>query len=179
MSTKEDFRAVYDAHFDFVWRSLRRLGVREADALDVTQRVFLLAHAKLSEFAGRSLLSTWLFGICRNLANDYRRSAPIRREVFTAIEEMDQLLSRYAARPESHQSDRAELAEALLDGLPAAQREVFVLFELEELSGDEIAQLLELPVGTVRSRLRLAREALSDQVRRLEVRDPAGIEEAV
>ena len=77
------FRALYDAHVNFVWRNLRRLGVRESDLMDVTQKVFLTAFIKLPEFEGRSLLSSWLFGICTRTASDYRRSAPIRREVAT------------------------------------------------------------------------------------------------
>ena len=63
-----EFRAVYEAHFNFVWCSLRRLGVREADVLDQAQKVFLTAHFKLAEFEGRSQITTWLFGICQRVA---------------------------------------------------------------------------------------------------------------
>jgi RNA polymerase sigma-70 factor (ECF subfamily) len=62
---------------------------------------------------------------------------------------------------------RAQLADAILAKLPEEQRLVFVLFEVEELSGEQIAELLELPVGTVRSRLRLARDAFRREVKRL------------
>jgi RNA polymerase sigma-70 factor (ECF subfamily) len=167
MSPPDEFRALYEAHFDFVWRSLRRLGVRDADVMDITQRVFLTAHFKLSEFEGRSRVSTWLFGICRHLASDYRRSAPVRREVATDQAELDLALARYGTDAVTSQVARAALAEAILDKLPEPQRLVFVLFELEELSGDQIAELLEISVGTVRSRLRLAREALRRQLERL------------
>ena len=62
------------------------------------------------------------------------------------------------------QTQRAELARALLDRLPEAQREVFILFELEQLSGEEIAAELGIPLGTVRSRLRRARDAFRREV---------------
>ena len=169
MTTAEaEFRAVYDAHFPFVWRSLRRLGVREADAFDLAQKVFLTAYFKLPEFEGRSRLTTWLFAICQRVASDYRRSAPVRREVTTDAAELD----RHGTTPEPpgariEADQRARTLEAILNKLPDAQRVVFVLFELEGLSGDAIAELLELPVGTVRSRLRLAREQFAREVKRI------------
>lgn len=176
MSAQDDFRALYEAHFDFVWRSLRRLGVRDADAMDLTQRVFLTAHVKLAQFQGRSRVSTWLFGICRHIASDYRRSAPVRREVVTDAAELDLVASfQNADTPAA----RAAVAEAMLDKLPEPQRVVFVLFELEEMSGEEIAELLEISVGTVRSRLRLAREALRRHVKRLPADAWHGRKEAV
>jgi RNA polymerase sigma-70 factor (ECF subfamily) len=172
-----EFRAIYEAHLDFVWRSLRRLGVRQADAMDLAQKVFLTAHTKLPEFEGRSRLRTWLFAICQRVASDYRRSAPLRREVTTDASEIDLFSSPSTDRSEARQ--RMRLAEAILDKLPEAQRLVFVLFELEELSGDEIAELLGISVGTVRSRLRLARDAFGREVKRLQAADGGGRKEAV
>ncbi len=167
-SSETDFRVVYDAHFHFVWRSLRRLGVREADVMDLTQKAFLTAHFKLPEFEGRSSMKTWLFGICQRLASDYRRSARVRREVATDAAELDVFSTTgedLVANAEKKQ--RATVAEAILNKLPEPQLVVFVLFELEEMAGDEIAELLEISVGTVRSRLRLAREAFRREVKRL------------
>jgi RNA polymerase sigma-70 factor (ECF subfamily) len=173
-----EFRAIYEAHLDFVWRSLRRLGVRQADASDLAQKVFLTAHTKLPEFEGRSRLRTWLFAICQRVASDYRRSAPLRREVATDAAEIDLFsASPHTDRSESRQ--RMRIAEAILDKLPEAQRLVFVLFELEEMSGDEIAELLGISVGTVRSRLRLARDAFGREVKRLAAADGGGRKEAV
>jgi RNA polymerase sigma-70 factor (ECF subfamily) len=163
-----DFRAVYEANFDFVWRSLRRLGVRETDASDQAQRVFLTVYAKLAEFEGRSRMTTWLFAICQRVASDYRRSAPIRREVATDAAEMDLYSAWHGdAASKTETGQRTRVAEAILDKLPEAQRIVFALFELEEMSGDEIAELLGVSVGTVRSRLRIAREVFAREVKRL------------
>ena len=166
-----EFRVLYETHFDLVWRVLRRLGVREADTLDLVQKVFLTVHARLGGFEGRSQLKTWIFGICQRVASDYRRSARVQREVATDVTELE--AHRDGARgPLASMESRqlAVVAEAILDKLPEAQRVVFVLFELEEMSGDEIAALLEVSVGTVRSRLRLAREAVRREVVRLTAR---------
>jgi RNA polymerase sigma-70 factor (ECF subfamily) len=172
---KEDlnaFRVIYEAHFRFVWSALRRLGVREADTLDVTQKVFLTVHARLSAFEGRSELRTWIFGICQRVASDYRRSAPVRREIATDLTALDAhggVDANALTHAESRQ--RAAIADAVLNRLPEPQRVVFVLFELEEMSGDEIAELIGVPVGTVRSRLRLARQAVRREVKRLSAQE--------
>lgn len=163
-----EFRALYDAHFDFVWGSLRRLGVREPDALDQAQKVFLTAYQKLAEFEGRSRVTTWLFAICQRVASDYRRSAPVRREIATDAEALERASGASGALLQQLETrERARIAEAILDKLPEPQRVVFVLFELSEMSGEEIAELLEISVGTVRSRLRLGREAFAREARRL------------
>lgn len=181
MSTSPpDFRAIYDAHFDFVWRSLRRLGVREPDALDLTQKVFLTAHVKLPEFEGRSQISTWLFGIAQRVASDYRRSALIRREISTDHAELDAVPSSPAEfSADSEERQRARAAEAILNTLPEAQRTVFVLFELEEMSGQDIAALLDVSLGTVKSRLRLARDTFRREVKRLAAQRAGARKEAV
>jgi RNA polymerase sigma-70 factor, ECF subfamily len=163
-----EFRQVYDTHFRFAWRALRRLGVREADLMDMTQNVFVVVHRKLSGFEGRSDLTTWLFGICRRVAIDYRRSARIRREVPADARQIASLSGPEPATDAHDKAHLAALAETLLDRLPEKLRVVFVLFELDEMSGDDIAALLDIPVGTVRSRLRLAREAFQREAGRLE-----------
>ena len=147
---------------------LRRLGVRELDTLDLTQKVFLTVHVRLDAFEGRSQLRTWIFGICQRVASDYRRSAPVRREIATDVAELDARRDeRQGPLAATESRQLAVVAESILDKLPEAQRVVFVLFELEEMSGDEIAELLAISVGTVRSRLRLAREAVRREVKRL------------
>jgi RNA polymerase sigma-70 factor, ECF subfamily len=160
-----EFGAVYRAHFKSAWRTLRRLGVREADLTDMTQNVFLIVHRKLPGFEGRSELTSWMYGICRRVALDYRRSARIRCEVLTETNTLEGLFA-----PDMH-SDApdalASVAEALLNRLSEKLRIVFVLFELDEMSAGDIAVLLDIPMGTVRSRLRLARTAFQHHVERL------------
>jgi RNA polymerase sigma-70 factor, ECF subfamily len=175
-----DFRAIYEGHFDFVWRSLRRLGVREADAKDLTQKVFLTVHLRLADFEGRSELRTWIFGICLRVASDYRRSAAVRHEVVT---DSAQIAAQVGADSDPlslvEARSTAIVAESILDKLPESQRVVFVLFELEELSAEQIAALVEVPVGTVRSRLRLAREAFRKEAKRIAAATGSRRKEAV
>jgi RNA polymerase sigma-70 factor (ECF subfamily) len=139
--------------------------VREADLQDVAQNVFVIVHRQLPGFEGRSELTTWLYAICRRVARDYLRSAPIRREVLGEVPHGGQhgaLRDDEAHRLDSEEA--SQLLESLLIKIPEKLREVFVLFELDELSGDEIARLLDIPEGTVRSRLRLARAAFRRHV---------------
>ena len=170
------FREIYDAHIDFVWRSLRRLGVDESDASDAAQEVFVVVHRKLAEFEARSKLTTWLFGICLRVASDRRRRARTRREVLVGGDGDDDVIERFAddrpdAERRAEQGQQRALVERVLDSLPMEQRAVFVLFELEETPGDEIAKMLDIPTGTVHSRLRLAREAFRATLARLEARE--------
>lgn len=158
-----DFEEIYRAHYAFVWRTLRRMGVSASDVKDAGQKVFLIAHRRLPEFEGRSSLKTWLCGIALRVAADHRRSAHSRREVL--VEEA--LLGESNEVGPLRQLERREQLEeldAILSQLPLEQRTVLVLFELEEMSGEEIARLLGVPEGTVRSRLRLARQAFSKLV---------------
>jgi RNA polymerase sigma-70 factor, ECF subfamily len=152
-------------YFGFVWRTLGTMRVREADLLDVAQNVFVIVHRQLPGFEGRSELTTWLYAICKRVARDYLRSAPIRREVLGDVPEAGQ---HGALREDAvHRLDSQEASQLLasiLVQIPEKLREVFVLFELDERSGDEIARLLDIPEGTVRSRLRLARAAFQRHV---------------
>ncbi|GAC1352517.1 MAG: hypothetical protein NVSMB1_16160 [Polyangiales bacterium] len=168
------FREVYEAHYEFVWRALRRLGVPEADATDAVQEVFLVVHRKLEEFQGRSAVTTWLYGISMRVASDRRRRAYVKRE-FSIGESMSEMCDdRINAFQmiEAHQD--LALLEHLLDELPTALRAVFTLFELDEQSCEQIAMLLEIPVGTVNSRLRRARESFQKALTRLRARSEFG-----
>lgn len=161
------FRAIHDAHFRLVWSSLRRLGARDADVLDLAQKVFLTAFLKLPEFEGRSSIGTWIFGICQRVASDYRKSARIKREVPLDTSELDELSGIFEDATQGVDTrQRSELAEAILARLPEPQRRAFVLYELEELPARDIAVLLGISVGTVRSRLRLARRAFTRELER-------------
>lgn len=156
-----DFRTFYDQHVATVWRALLRLGVARPDLPDAVQEVFLVAFRKLPEFQGRSKLSTWLVGICYRVASDRRRLAHVRREVGDSVA----VLAACDIRPKPDEvverSEGARLLDEILGLLRPEQREVFVMFELEEMSGKEIADLVDAPLKTVFSRLRLAREAFA------------------
>jgi RNA polymerase sigma-70 factor, ECF subfamily len=171
MADSAGFESLYKEHFHFVWRSLRRLGVPESDVSDAAQDVFLVVHRRLDEFEGRSKMTTWLYGICMRVARDRKRLAHNRRrsDDETALEEAHDDRVDIAGDAERRQA--ARLLEELLDALPLEQRAVFTLFELDGLGGDAIAEMLDIPVGTVHSRLRLAREAFERNLKRLQARD--------
>ena len=157
-------------HFDFVWRSLRRLGLNQADADDAAQEVFLVASRKLASIAAGSERS-FLFGSALKIASTRRRSLRRRPELADAeVEDRDE---QSAPGPErlTELSRARELLQAVLDDMALELKAPFVLFELEELTVPQIAELLGLPPGTVSSRLRSARLQFQAAVRRLQARD--------
>lgn len=164
------FDDVYREHVAFVWRALRRLGVREADAEDAVQDVFVVVHGRLASFEGRSRLSTWLYGICLRVAHARRRRAHARHEV--GEDEAGGLEGVAAPSQEraAEDGERRALLEEALDVLPIEQRAVFTLFELDGMTCQEIAVLVDIPLGTVHSRLRLAREAFRRAAARIQAR---------
>ncbi|WP_437284437.1 RNA polymerase sigma factor [Sorangium sp. So ce406] len=165
------FGEVYAQHFRFVWRSLRRLGVPESDAADAVQDVFLVVHRRLPEFEGRSKITTWLYSICFHVARDRRKLAHMRRRAHDDEPLLDCADDRADVGAQAERRQAIELLEAILDELPLEQRAVFTLFELDGMGGEEVAELLDVPLGTVYSRLRLARDAFRRAVARLNARD--------
>jgi RNA polymerase sigma-70 factor (ECF subfamily) len=165
------FEEVYEAHFGFVWRSLRGLGLAEAELPDAAQEVFLVVHQKLEDFDGRAKITSWLFGIAMRVASNRRRSAYLRREVLEGDPAVAVATEASDAAQELERREAVAQFQAILERLPFEQRVVFTLFEVEGCSGDEIAELLDIPRGTVHSRLRLARAAFREQVQRLEARE--------
>jgi len=159
------FDAIYSDNFDFVWRTVRRLGVADRNVDDAVQDVFIVVHRRRSEFEGRSTVKTWLFGIARRVAHDHRRRAMRKendRELPEAIADAHAPSPRDAA--ETAQAVRA--LHALLEALPDDQREVFILAELEQMTAPEIAEAIDAKVNTVYSRLRLGRAAFNKAVAR-------------
>jgi RNA polymerase sigma-70 factor (ECF subfamily) len=164
------FEAVYDQWFDFVWRSVRRLGVPEASVDDVVQDVFLVVHRKLEGFEGRSTIKTWLFGIAMRVARDHRR-ARMRRPAEPLLRES--VVPDASASPLDATATKqaVELLHSLLDELEDDKRAVFVMAELEQMSAPEIAEALGVKLNTVYSRLRAARASFEMAVQRHRARD--------
>jgi RNA polymerase sigma-70 factor, ECF subfamily len=149
-------RGMVEQHFDFIWRTLRRLGVGEADADDATQEVFLVASRKLEEVAV-SKERSFLFGTALRVASTHRRTSSRRRE--SPGGSLDDRTAQGLGPDDMTERHRARrLLDEVLNELDIDVRGVFVLFELEELTAPQIAELLGIPVGTVASRLRRARE---------------------
>jgi RNA polymerase sigma-70 factor, ECF subfamily len=159
---------MFHHHHDFVWRSVRRLGVSPEAVDDATQEVFVVASRKLDAIeAGKE--KAFLFGAAVRVASDSRRARSRRRHA--PSEDLPDLVDVTPAAGELVDQKRArELLDELVGQLPEDTRPVFVLFELEGMTMAEIASCLELPAGTVASRLRRARELFAAHVARLEAR---------
>jgi RNA polymerase sigma-70 factor, ECF subfamily len=144
--------ALYREHFQFVWRSLRRLGVHPNSVDDAVQDVFLVAHRKLEQFEGRSTHRVWLFAIAIRVAAEHRR----RDGRWT----LDDSADGVGAHPEAtlEMRRRVRLLDRLLESLSEDQRAVFVMAEIEGFSAPEIADALGTKLNTVYSRLRLGRQ---------------------
>lgn len=158
-------RTLFDTHFDFVWRSVRRLGVDAGAADDAAQEVFLVVSRRLDDVEpGKE--RAFLFGTAMRVAADARR-ARARRPVVADADAVDRAADSGASTDELADRGRARaLLDAILDEMELELRAVFVLYELEEMTMAEIASCLELAPGTVASRLRRAREDWQARVAR-------------
>lgn len=157
---------MFAAHYAFVWRSLKRLGVDAASVDDAAQEVFVVATRKIDTIRVGAERS-FLFGTAMRIASNARRSA--RRTPPTAGE--NAVFDVPDPAPDQVElTERRRLAERLdrtLAAMPMDLRAVFVLFEIEEMTLTEIATCLDIPRGTVASRLRRARKVFFDHTRRM------------
>ena len=143
-------------HFSLVWRSLRRFGVEEHAVDDAAQHVFLTLAERLPDVEeGRE--RSFLIGSCVRVAANARRRRS--RSPETPSDQLEEH-AHQAPDPEEllQKKQRRAALDRALDELPIDQRSVFVLFELEGLSLPEIAELLQIPLGTATSRLRRGRQ---------------------
>jgi RNA polymerase sigma-70 factor, ECF subfamily len=163
------FRALVDTHFDFIWRSLRGLGVSAHAVDDAAQQVFLVLAQKLETIApGRE--RAFLFGTALGVAANARRSQARKREI-SGTDQLDTVADPApdAERLLAMKQERA-LLEQMLEAMPGDLRAVFVLFVLEGVSTSEISELLGVRPGTVASRLRRGREAFREIAKRMQAR---------
>jgi RNA polymerase sigma-70 factor (ECF subfamily) len=152
-------------HADMLWRTLRRLGLPGATAEDAVQRVFMVASRRLEEITPGAERA-FLVQTAVRVASSERRAFARRLE--DADDSVVEGTVSEAAGPDElvDQARARQLLESVLLDLPMDLRTVFVLFELEELTAPTIAALLEVPLGTVASRLRRARDSFHAAVRR-------------
>jgi RNA polymerase sigma-70 factor, ECF subfamily len=153
------FAQVYETHFDFVWRSLRLLGVPSDAIEDVTQDMFDIVSRQLAQFEGRSSLRTWLFSIAQRVASNYRRMA---RRKLSRLEPLADNAPSAEPTPQAHAeaAEAAGIVERFVEGLDADWRAVFVLSVLEGVPGSEVAEALGISVNAVHTRVHTLRESL-------------------
>jgi RNA polymerase sigma-70 factor (ECF subfamily) len=169
------FDEVYDQFFPYVWRSVVHLGVQPARVDDVVQEIFLVVHRRLGDFAGRSSIKTWLFGIVLNMVREERRA--MRRKPDHDLRKGDGDLGMLVDAADRGPFEHVAQVEALrrlqlaLGEMEEEKREVFILSELNEMSGPEIAEATRANLNTVYTRLRAAQRDFERIVDRLRAQD--------
>jgi RNA polymerase sigma-70 factor (ECF subfamily) len=139
-----------------VWRAVRRMGVRPADADDVVQDVFVIVHRRLAEFEGRAQVKTWVFKILLHVVRHYWRTHQRKPgdRAGEDVTEMQTLMADHEKGP-SASLERVEalrILDRLLATLDDDKREVFVLAEIEQMTAAEIADIVDANANTVASR---------------------------
>jgi RNA polymerase sigma-70 factor (ECF subfamily) len=159
------FDEVYQEHCAFVWRNVLNRGVPRSSVEDVVQEVFLVVHRKLPEFEGRSQVRTWLAMVVRRVVAGHLRrrrnkpsGEPLEGDAVSGLQGPAEALDAKLA---------VSAFYAILEKMPEEQREVFVLHDLEQMKGREIAEITDTNENTVHTRLRAARRIFQEGVARL------------
>jgi RNA polymerase sigma-70 factor, ECF subfamily len=163
-----DFDTIYRAQFDYVWRTLRRLGVEERDVEDLTHDVFVVVNGRLDQYDPTRPLKPWLFGIAFRLASEDRRRVRRRVEVPSAF--VDAADGTPNAADALEASERRQLVLDGLQTLDLDQRAAMILVDIDGESPTEVAAALGVPLPTIYSRLRLGRARFVAAVRRAKLR---------
>jgi len=166
-----DIDALYAEHAPFIGRVLTRLTGDGAHVDDLIQETFLVAFRKRATYDGRAAHRTWLYGIAARLALRHRRGVGRWLRALGGLG--DEPAERIVVAPD-RDLDRARaraVVQDVLAHIPFKQREVFVLYELEELDGNAIAALLDIPINTVWTRLHHARKRFAEAMHRRIRRD--------
>lgn len=164
------WKVLYDAHFEFVFRVARRLGTPAEEAEDVVHDVFVVVFRKLSQFT-EGKLTTWLYRITARVVSDRHRRRRVR-ETFSRLG-----LWVGANPPDTPERAYEKVGaerqlERVLARMSPKKREVFALYELDNLPGEEIAERLGCPVNTVWTRLFHARREFREVARKLGYLEP-------
>lgn len=153
-----DFERIYEDHFDFVWRSLRLLGVAPAFVEDVAQDTFDVVLRQLDRFEGRSSVRTWLFAIAQRVAANHRRTARRKLEPLRAF--TDVVSGDPTPHAHAEASEAAGVVQRFVADLTPELRTLFVLAVLEEVPAREVAQTLRISVNAVYCRIHALRNDL-------------------
>jgi RNA polymerase sigma-70 factor (ECF subfamily) len=164
---QSSFRALFETHAGFVWRVLQRHGVPSRELEDGCQEVFLVLHRRHLEIEDGCQARTFLYGVAVRIAVGMRRRAYHRRELL--VDFLPEAGSNNAQPFEALRSrELHQQLMAALASLPRVRREIFVLYELEQMPLADAAIALDVPESTALSRLYAAREAIAAHVRKRE-----------
>jgi RNA polymerase sigma-70 factor (ECF subfamily) len=144
-------------YFEFVWKCARAFGSKSDEIDDVVQDVFLVVQRRHADLKDERLARSWIYSITRRVVSSQRRRK--RERDSRAASDVESLVStQQSPLAVAEHNFEVRLLSELLDGLDERKREVFVLSEIMEMSGREIAETIGVPMNTVYSRLRAARE---------------------
>jgi RNA polymerase sigma-70 factor, ECF subfamily len=172
-SERERVRQLIDEHYAFIWRLLARLGIRADDVDDATQQVFmvLLTRERLAIKPGSE--RAFLFGVAVRVAREQRRRNK-KAESHTDVDFDSMAHPGLDLEALTDQQRARELLDRLVQSIPEELRMIFILFEIEGLPAIEVATLLDIPAGTVASRLRRARQHFRERVKQLNIPATSG-----
>jgi RNA polymerase sigma-70 factor (ECF subfamily) len=161
------FDELFSSFAPYVGRTLRFLGVAEANLEDACQEVFVVVHRRLRELDSSAGARAWIRQICVHVAQNERRR--VRRCREDVIGEPIEIATAPMQHGDVEKSEMRTRLLALLDTLSEDQRRVFVLYEIEELTMAEVAAAVSCPVQTAYSRLHVARERMAQALRKVDV----------
>jgi RNA polymerase sigma-70 factor (ECF subfamily) len=154
---------------------MRRLGVMEQDISDLLQDVYLIVHRKLDGFEQRSSAKTWVYRIALRTARDHFKKAHRRHE--QSPEDTGTFRAEATQESRLHLHERCELLDSLLANINSKKREVFVLSEIEELSMQDVAVAVNIPIKTAYARLYAAKKEIKAALQRENRKNGAGYED--
>ena len=167
---REAFGLLVERHQDYVYNSVCYLVGSGQDAEDIAQEVFVSAYKALGRFEGRARFTTWLYGIMLNSVRSYWRRCRKMTVLSAGGGDEDDPAAQVPAKQDgpaemSMRAERVQAVRAAIAGLSDDLREIIVLRDIQGLSYDELAEALELPDGTVKSRLYRARQELMERLK--------------
>jgi RNA polymerase sigma-70 factor (ECF subfamily) len=175
-SKTHDFDSIYERWFDDVTRWVRAMGGASADQEDLVQDVFLVAHRRLKDFDGGNV-GGWLYQIARRRVRDYRRLRWVKSVLLQRTPVSDAApLAGPGPADTLETNEKRRVLERLLERLNQTERAALVLFEVEGMSGQEIARLQGVPLNTVWARIHKARKKLKSELSQLQPEPPASRE---
>ena len=166
-AARPEFDKVYDAWFERVASWVAAMGGPPGDREDLVQDVFLIVLRRLPSFDGENM-AAWLYQITRHRVRDFRRLQWFKRLLFRDRRFLEAFGGTDTGTDAGDRRDQRRRLDQLLDVLGEEQRAAFVLFEIEGLSGEQIAGMQGVPVNTVWARIHTARRKLSERLTKLD-----------
>lgn len=167
VDTWPELERLFRRYHPRVVRWVNAMGVAAAEAEDVAQEVFLVAHRRLERLEAETAITSWLFGIARRVASNHRRS---RAREQARLQHADGPSEVPDPEQATTRREAASILRRFLDDLPEDQRLAFILYEIEGMKGPEVAAILDVTLDNAYARVRLARDKLARVVARHQAR---------